>query len=399
MRSLARLWRGLRHEGDAVVADRLARLIGLSWLALAGATWPLWVGPLDGHPAAVPWAEGLPVLPFPAAALLFAATLAAGLTAALRPGRLAMAALAVGIAAMAAQDRHRLQPWAYQFALLSAAWAVSPGAAPRLARLFTVALYLHSGLSKLDVAFAAGTGRQFLGVLAPSMDAEGPAGIALILAMPLAELLTGLALAVPAARPLGLAMALTQHVVLLRIVGPWGLGHSVGVVGWNVFFLAQDVLLFRGRPAAEQERSSWSQRAIATAFAVLLLLPFGERFGVWDPWPSFALYSSHDARVILLIGRDDPVPPEVAESVSPAAGDSPWRRVDLNDWSFRSRRSPLYPSVPAWLAVAADLADRHPECRWRAVVLGPAGVMSLRRERTELDGAEAMRRRRSDRTR
>ena len=45
--------------------------------------------------------------------------------------------------------------------------------------------------------------------------------------------------------------------------------------------------------------------AVRVACVVAVLLPFGERFGLCDSWPAFALYASHDERSYLSVAAED----------------------------------------------------------------------------------------------
>ena len=112
--------------------------------------------------------------------------------------------VAVALSAwMGLEDQFRLQPWMYQFLLAGFALAVCPpGQGMRLCRVFAIALYLHSGLSKLDHEFTHEMGRWFLyhGArvlhlrLASWSDAKAQA---IIFAMPCYEIGGGHAAGVP----------------------------------------------------------------------------------------------------------------------------------------------------------------------------------------------------------
>jgi len=298
-------------------------------------------------------------------------------------GRIASTlALAIGLIQLL-PDQNRNQPWMTQF-LVSCLWFVT---LPRpqalaMARLYLVALYVHSGLSKLDVGFVR--------EIAPNLLSVTPLGDPTIApwwreaaawAMPSAEALCGLALVAGPTRRLGLIGVVLMHLTLLAILGPVGLNQSANVLIWNFALAIQAVVLFgwvdgSGRfqtdtpstPLAATPRATEAEGVLAPvgrlAALVVLVAPLTERSGWWDAWPSFALYAGHTERVVVELDRqtlDDLdacwrvglVEPEAAEA--PA---SPWVRFDLNAWSLARRGAPIYPQARSALGLAEAILRR-----------------------------------------
>ncbi len=210
---------------------------------------PLWVG--GGDFPRVPFVGGLPVWPTAldglATAALFVSVLATALSARWRPW---FAASIIALACLILNDQQRFQAWIYQYAMTGFFLAALPGAMGlKFARWWFVALYAHSALSKLDVSFCEELGPVFLTtLLAPfSIDPRQwpAAGLMLaVLAMPLGELTIAVALAWPGSRRLGRLGALGLHVLLLGILGPFGLGHSPIVLVWNAAMAAEVWIAF-----------------------------------------------------------------------------------------------------------------------------------------------------------
>lgn len=388
----------------ARVHARFRLVLGAFTLAMLGLSWPLWVDP-SGFPR-VPFVPALPQLRGVPAWIIFGMLLgdiaAAGLGIAWR----ALFGLSVVWAGLlVAADQHRFQPWLYQYMLLAWALATTPERrALGLARLLMIAIYVHSGLSKLDVSFCNELGESFLEALVRPFHLEPqhwPTALryALILAMPAAELAIAAGLAFQWTRRYALACAIALHVVLLWILGPFGLRHSTIVLVWNAAFIAEDVLLFGSRSldtalpahsAAEPRLSPIT----AAVFALAVLMPFGERAGLWDTWPSFALYASHAERTTVLVQAADAaiLPPAAARQARAVPGTS-WLELDLTGWSREVRGVPVYPQARACLGVAEALA-RIPglEHSVGVVVWSRAGWLTGRRTSTECWGLEAIHR-------
>ena len=338
-------------------------------LLMMGLSWPLWVE--TGAFPRVPFVLGLPEFTGPASWLAFGLLL------------LAVSAAAVGIAwrgmlvasmvmlfVLILQDQHRFQPWVYQYAMTALALATL-GRVRSLgfARLFLIALYCHSGLSKLDASFARGLGSTFLETAARlvRVDTEHwpqESRLAAIVVMPACEIAIAVGLCFHTTRRMALAGVVVLHLALLAILGPWGLRQSAIVLIWNAALVLEDLLLFGSIALpADPVPEADSRWAVMTrwAFGLGVLMPLGERCGIWDSWPSFALYASHVERTDVLVHESDlDILPSAIRRHALVAGPSPWRKLDLTGWSRDVRGVPVYPQARACLGVAEALAKRYP---------------------------------------
>ena len=307
----------------------LARLVGAAALPLVGATGPLWLPPSpDSFPQlpllawlipAPAWCDAVALagLLLGATGMLFhpKTTPASGgrqpsvrwRTGLRRTLAFAPALLAAALACAMALNQIRVQVWAYQFLLLAGVLAACPrsGAGDRaavtLARALAVGILFHSALSKLDLAFAEGPGRWlaggFLGVF--GLDGDGldeNLVSAAAFAAPAWELALAVLLTVPSLRRAGLAGAVVMHLCLVATL--WELDQSWGVILWNLFFLAQEFVLFWPERRAESLPIFNTLRtagprawAAAALIAAAVTLPFGTRSGYWDIWPGWAVYA------------------------------------------------------------------------------------------------------------
>jgi len=340
---------------DLSRAERRYRLaLGVGTLALLAASWPLWVGSAD-FPR-IPFAPRVPVV---APIGVFAALLGSVLGGAWRRWPMGVAAGLMIVEFL--QDQQRFQPWAYQYVMAAIALTCAPTArALGLCRLFTVALYFHSALSKLDVSFAEGLAGAYLPGGWPS-----ELGVPLAVSMSVGELLIALGLILPRWRRVALWSAVIMHASLILILGIW-LNHSLTVLIWNAAFLAQDLILFGPgalAPPPATEAPSRLAPLAGMAFLAAAILPLGERLGLVDPWPGFAFYAAHVDRVEVLIARGDLVrlPPGfphrfVGGSVK---DDDETAALDLTEWSRRARGVPIYPGARAGLGLAEWLIGRY----------------------------------------
>lgn len=379
----------------------------LSTAAMIAVSYPLWVS--GGLFPRVPFVAGLRLLPVGASWIRFTVTILALGTAAAGIRPRASLGLALGLSAwMLLEDQFRLQPWMYQFLLMGLAMATCPAAhATGLCRLFVVAMYVHSALSKFDSAFLQGTGNLLIGAV-QKLGLLHPLGWlvprwvkpALVVSMPLWELLTGFALACRKTWRIGVIGAVILHVSLLILLGPWFLDHSTNVLIWNAACAIEVFLLFRkagSDPDLETPEGVPRLSGLTrTVFLLAGLLPFGERAGLWDTWPSFALYAQHNERISFqdLTGELDPYPPSIRPHMRVFETSDGLRGLvlDLQAWSLAERRVPVYPQGRALNGVAEALAARyggsHPI---RVVQFGRAEPWTGRRATTVLLGLPQIR--------
>lgn len=378
------------------------RLIGLFTLALVVSTWPMWWA--SGDYPCVPFLDILRPVPRGVDRALAIGLCAAAAWLTLggeRSGRLTWGGYLIALGGLCLLDQHRFQPWAWLFWLEAAVLAGlgSRRSQPAI-RWLVISLYVWSAASKLDVSFLQERGPWLLGGLlqglglAPAMIP--PAKLQrLAWLLPIGELVTAAALAVPSTRRYGVWLATALHAALLVALGPLGHNHHAGVLLWNLFFLCQNPILFASRPedhAADQDRehpivSLLSRGVLFIAIAAPALEPLG----LYDHWPAWAVYSDRPEVVRVSILDQDRGHLPAGLTASPPAPLSDWCDVRFDDWSFRTRRGPVYPQARYRLALARWLAGRLPPgTPIRVLVESTPDRWSRQRSRVELLDAVAL---------
>ncbi|QDU12201.1 MauE/DoxX family redox-associated membrane protein [Gimesia aquarii] len=278
-------------------------------------------------------------------------------------------------------DQHRIQPWAYQFALgFLILMFLKPPRAIRVFRFFVISIYFYSAFSKCDLSFVQTLGRQLveglflaIGISTEYWSDQTLSWIAA--SFPVAEFLIALGLLIPRTRQWAFWGAVSMHVCLIIAVGPWGLDHHQGVLIWNAYFILQDCFLFHKRfngvpvlkkkgPAdsnsinTDQSISFKSvvgwERAVMVIAWFAMLAPLFEPTGYYDHWPAWGLYASHHDRVTLLIDEDAKLdlPSSLRPFVGPPEPFSRWCRVRVDRWSLAELGVPVYPQARFQLGVA-----------------------------------------------
>jgi hypothetical protein len=278
-------------------------------------------------------------------------------------------------------NQHRLQPWAFEFCVLMLILALLPPKhAVTCLRFFVASIYLHSGLSKLDVTFLTTHGESFVSVITNAIGwnlSEAPKAIRQIVVatLPVGEIAVAVGLSLPKTRRIAKWCSVVMHLLLIWILGPWGLDHHAGVLIWNGFFILQNLILFQNVVLEKPDESSRSaQRTKLLGYALTALvvfLPFLEPFGLYDHWPAWAVYASRPERTRVYISEDriaemplelrgvvsDEPGPEAAERF--LAGKPAWRRVRIDRWSLDVLHAPIYPQDRFQVGVALWLAEEY----------------------------------------
>jgi len=293
--------------------------------------------------------------------------------------RVRHAICALGFAGLFLTNQHRIQPWAYQFFILHAWLAlVRPRWMLTGWRWLTISIYVYSALSKFDYAFCVNHGPFLLdGFLQAIGIQEGtarwPANIRFLAGaiMPAVELSTALLLCFRRTQSAGLVISILMHLFLIVALGPGGHNHSAGVLIWNAFFIVQNWLLFPspvvampfaavetnspgGSPGAKTSSLAWAILAAA------MVAPLGEPWGLWDHWPSWAVYAARPERTTVFVHEDDvdKIPAELRGYLQPPGPLDVWHPIRLDRWSLETGKVPMYPQARFQVGIALALAQR-----------------------------------------
>ncbi|MCO8124514.1 hypothetical protein NHH03_22435 [Stieleria sp. TO1_6] len=399
---------------DRSSGSRFARVWSIGAGVLVLVTLPLWVT-LPAWDVGYPRVSWLPWSPVAGVALVadsMALIVSLASLAAIAIGvqrRWLWWLVAAGLAASVLLDQHRLQPWAYQTILYG---IVMGGLGWRSARPWIMAIaisvYFYSASGKIDFQFVHTVGNQMIHALAVPVGGVSDAlATRLAFVLPISELLVALLLMLPLTRKLAGCGAIAMHVTLVAILGPWALDHSWGVLAWNILLAAQSWVLFV-RPdvasinaptapstAGPTVRPAGFRWAIAATVLFALLAPLGERFGYWDHWTSWALYSPHNSRAEIEIHQSaiDRLPPQAKPFLGEDADADRWHALDAEQWSLQWRLAPIYPQARYQLELALALAEQAELQRAiRVEVKGVSDRWSGKRKQSYLIGEEELRR-------
>jgi hypothetical protein len=160
-----------------------------------------------------------------------------------------------------------------------------------------------------------------------------------------------------------------MHALLLAALGPWGIHQKPGVLLWNAYFIAQNIVLFgyAGDPpasiaATQPARTRATAMAIAVRGLVVLavLFPLTQPFGLCDVWPAWAVYATGPERLRVYINFNSADITRVGKLIGPYVGPPRFSDsrcfVRIDRWSLDATQAPLYPHNRFGLGVALALA-------------------------------------------
>jgi hypothetical protein len=269
---------------------------------------------------------------------------------------------------MALQDQVRWQPWFYLY-LLGLLGFVFPihdrteeSAQLGLLRIVLVGMYFWSGWHKLGPAFE----NMFpLAFVEPLREKWGD-GLVGALAftrvwIPWIEMLVALLLLVPLPRwrKAGVIGAVSTHVFILVLIGPFGMNNNVVVWPWNVAMAVLVVTAFWGVPEFGFMAMRMTRRGfVAVPLALLVWLMPAFSPGRWDRYLSFHLYSGTEQRLMLVVDEQAAavLPGEVQAHLAPAASPG-LQELRLKQWALQELRVPFPGEERMNLRVGKMFAD------------------------------------------
>jgi hypothetical protein len=351
-----------------VIRVRLLQIsLAAATLAMVGLSWPLWID-LPDFPA-VPFVRWFPEYPRRWSWLgLLALVVGLALSLTDRFGRVGLLFSIALMSWLVLGDQLRFQPWVYQYLVMGTILAMlPPRSALAFSRVYLASMYFHSGLSKLDAPFIAEMGPLFVRTLGRILPVDPrrlipPGREKLVLVLPAFEIVVAILLLIRPTRAVGYLGLVLIHAALLLILGPWGLGHSTIVLVWNLALAVEEFFLFWPSIVGKAAplRLSWREKLIGVPFAFVLISPFVERLGVFDSWPSHALYASHSERSIVVIQGDRfrslPDPLRIA-GVPRSLPEETWD-LTPTQWTRAVRGVPAYPQARYVNGLAEWIARR-----------------------------------------
>jgi len=255
-------------------------------------------------------------------------------------------------------DINRLQPWFYQYLLML--WALSRSEKKGTERALPIcgfilaSIYVWSGIHKLNLMFA----KEALPFLLRPLG-QGVVSLAhpVWFLVPVTESAIGFLLLMGPTRKVGLALAVSMHVLLLYLLGPLGLNYNSSIWPWNFWMIAFCLVIF-WRPSPSLLKPVF-QDSLGKAILILCgIMPAFSFIGAWDTYLSASLYSekAREGWIYLSESGYEHLPNEdKIYAVRSAPGQY---RIGIIEWGSRQMNVPPYPEPRVFQTIAEHLIQQ-----------------------------------------
>jgi predicted DCC family thiol-disulfide oxidoreductase YuxK/uncharacterized membrane protein YphA (DoxX/SURF4 family) len=328
----------------------------------------LWIGPRT-YPLA-PVLSFLPSSIYPADLFLYVAlfVLAGAILVSARPQKFIFLFLGI-ITVFCLLDQTRWQPWIYQYGFLLAALALfswdsddveGRERALNIARLIVATTYIFSGLQKLNLNFINYDFPWIVEPITNTLPAARDLLYALGVAAPFIQIGFGVGLLTRKFRRVSLVLAVSMHVFILAMFGPFGHDWNNIIWPWTAAMAGLDLLLFTGNQQFSFRDIFWGNRypyhgCVLVLFAILPVLSF---FNLWDSYLSSALYSGNLTEATIYATD------EGKDSLSASIGaylvhTSPNTNVlNIQRWAIEDLNVLPYPETRVYKKIAKAVCER-----------------------------------------
>jgi predicted DCC family thiol-disulfide oxidoreductase YuxK len=314
-----------------------------------------------------PVIAGLPTIPHPFDYIVFIALF--GLLAATvfssRPRPFIWSFIAL-MTFLCALDQSRWQPWVFQYLFMLGAlglfsWKSEDAQGQKITlnilRLIIFGTYLYSGLQKINLDFINSVFPWLVQPIVNVFPAFQTVILPLAIIAPFIQIGFACGLLTKRFRNEALLLAVSMHIFILGMIGPFGWNWNSVVWPWTTAMACFDILLFAGTSDFTFRDIFWAknsayQKVVLVLFIVMPLLSF---FNIWDSYLSAALYSGNTNQGTIYMSDEveASLPTSVQAYVSPISPNT--NALNIQNWSIAELGVPPYPENRIYESVAKEV--------------------------------------------
>ena len=272
-------------------------------------------------------------------------------------------------------NQHRIQTWSFQFLVIAILYlTIIPQRRLLAFQAFLFCVYICSATSKLDISFINEQGIWLVEGLMKSIGLSTKFWSKTTLQtmaflMPVSELVVATLLLITRLGKWRILPAIIMHILLIFTFSPWGHDQNHSVLLWNIFFIAQVIILFGSQTASTSKKVSEAKRVFSRKHLLgkyllisLMILPAFERLGWFDTWTSWAVYAGHPEEVFIEVNEAavqklSPELMKLAQKIHHPQEE--YYRLRIDRWSLQEVNAPIYPESRFRVGVALYLAKRY----------------------------------------
>ena len=194
-------------------------------------------------------------------------------------------------------DQNRWQPWEYQYVFMFfILWVNRKNEQAALLLLLIVfsSTYFYSGLQKFNPHFLKIVWKRtileaFLHL--PNNITQQAITIRLGYIVPATEIALGICLLIRRTRKIAMAFLIVMHLVVLIIIGPWGINYNLIVWPWNLAMAVFFVIIWNKEIDMAQVKLLLKPNINWITIIAWVCLPLLNFIGYWDYFFSSSLYA------------------------------------------------------------------------------------------------------------
>lgn len=262
------------------------------------------------------------------------------------------------------QDQVRWQPWVYIYLIILGLFLFQKFINDKQFSLNSLVIlfsgvYFWSGLYKINESFIHLVYRKLILIdflkLSPRNDLFVHLDLGYII--PLIEMAIGLGLLFKRSRIYSVVLGVSMHIGIIYVLSPFGIGHNLIVIPWNLFMILIMLLLCKINIKGAFKNVGLKRVKIYLPIIIIAyILPSLNKIGLWDHYASFKLYTEDYSE--LYVGINETEVENLSEGIKQHLlniklnDDSQLQYFNVSKWCFKELGVPLPPERRIYRSIA-----------------------------------------------
>jgi hypothetical protein len=175
------------------------------------------------------------------------------------------------------------------------------------------------------------------------------------------ELLGGIGLLIKKTRKKTAVFLIGLHLVVLILLGPWGLKYNLIIWPWNIAMIVFLLVFIFASPTVTFSWKTIFYKWNRLIFISWGLLPILSIWGYWDEFLSFSVYSGTEPKVFICVKDSTklslPATYYLTDVPNKCNGKA---MISLQRWAMKEMNVPVIPQIRIYKKIEADFLKKHP---------------------------------------
>jgi hypothetical protein len=175
------------------------------------------------------------------------------------------------------------------------------------------------------------------------------------------ELLGGIGLLIKQTRKITAIILIGLHLVVLILLGPWGLQYNLIIWPWNIAMIIFLLIFIYNKPAIIFSWKTVFYKWNKLVFISWVLLPALYIWGYWDGFLSFSIYSGSEPKVFICVKDSTklslPATYYLHDGQNKCNGKA---MISLQRWAMQEMNVPVIPQIRVYKKIEANFLKKYP---------------------------------------